>query len=313
MISAGGGSGGGGGISILLGLAILLGTYLLIGYASLNDIRSGTGLKMWSTYALVRALPVLLVIWVTTASVLRSCLGKCSVRWYYALGASLAVIAGPENSVILGHMLLFPLATLRPDSDNKVFVLGTVLACWIAFVVGGAMRLFGDFPSFQLSDLARALVSTCGMPTDPSHFVFDLGKFGEAKNPHVGGPLFVEILSCFYLAMSWMFIPVVRDRMGSPPKVWMWLMVLHWTCFVASIPILGVGQLQLAWGICVFLRVSSIACISVELTSVAEAHDEDTVMTCLKSIFNERKQLAFGLFLMTCVEVANVFGVLSML
>lgn len=319
--SSGGGGGGGssdgggdGAAGPVLGyLAVLALAFLGIGYVSMSDIKNGAEVNTWSLYALVRALPALLVIWACTTAVLRSCFQPPTVTLYMVLMAGFSLIAGPEFAVLLGLFLVVPLSALKASSDCKGLLLGVLVGCWLLFAVGCAVSILNDFPTLPNSDLMRALLSQLVMPTDPSHVISDFEALGQSKSPAVPTYLAMEMIVGVFSMMGMGIITMLGN--GCFPEkfhriqfgVAMGSFCLPWgALYITGIP-------AFAAAICAVGRITVVVTVTAALLSSPLAWKETKLSNWFQSVYADNKLVVLGLIGMIGIEVANVFGLLSFL
>lgn len=320
----GGSSGGGDGaaVPVLSFLAVLALVFLGLGYVSMSDIKTGAEVNTWSLYALVRALPVLLVIWASTASVLRACFRPPTVTWYMVLMVGMSLVAGPESAVFLGGLLVLPLAVLKgASSDLKGMLLGVLVGCWLLFGAGCAVSIFKELPILPNSDLMRAMLSQVVMPTDSSHLLSDFEALVQPKfkvmHPHRS----FELMTGFILTFGGAFLLIVRNGcfpdkvsriylgvwVGFPWLVLLGFLFLSW----GNVYIIGLSAVTSA--ICGVIRLLALIIATAALLAPPLAGKEAKLSNWFQSVYADNKLVVLGLIGMIGTEVANVFGLLSFL
>ncbi|MEY4669587.1 MAG: hypothetical protein RL518_2286 [Pseudomonadota bacterium] len=118
-----------------------------LGYASMTHIKSGEAINAWSPNLIVGALPMILTIGATSAFAVCQRCGLGLTCGYLAFMTSALVLVGPEKAVALGYIFLLPLMLYARADDKGWKLLGVLAAFWVLLAAGAVSSYFDLFPT----------------------------------------------------------------------------------------------------------------------------------------------------------------------
>ena len=279
-------------------LVVLAGLFFVIGYAAATDIRNGTANQAWSPGALVRALPVLMVLGLIHFTALRRYVGATTATCYSAFLVAVAVIAGPERAAVLSYFTLITTVGIMKDCGPRDTGMGFVMMSipWLVFIGGALAGFFDRFPSWSDSDVLRAPFSVGVIPTDNASVISTILMFA------------LVLAAAFLTGML-----TGKDRLMVAPIV-----VIVTTLFLFIAGMVGEAKLGLPEGLVTVVLTAWVRVTILTFTTIAllEGEEQDSWKTLAKGeippVVAQNPVAFLGLLAMVALELLFGFEMLSL-